>query len=96
MGKPRWKTLKDQRALSTKSMRDFGMAQQEDGVDQRGAGRVPLPDRKGVVVVAPGLEKVRQLGLKPAILVLKAVGVGAELPQAAYDVLDPGAEHPSG
>jgi hypothetical protein len=52
-----------------------------------------LPDREGVVVLAPGCEKTGQLGLKPVVLVLEAVGVGAELPQAANDLVEKGAEH---
>ena len=79
-----------------KNLRLDGVLRRGDGVDQSRAGRVPLPDREGVVVVAPSLEKVCQLGLKPAILVLKAVGVGAELPQAADDFFDPGTERASG
>jgi hypothetical protein len=54
---------------------------------------IPLSHRESVVVVAASFQKARQLSLKLSILVLKAVGVRAELLEAADDVLNPGAEH---
>ena len=64
-----------------------------DRVDQRRARPVPLPNRERVVVLAPGCKKTGQLRLQPVFFILQAVGVGAELPQAANDLVEQGAEH---
>ena len=50
------------------------------------------PDR--LVVIAPSRQEDRQLlRLQPVVLVLPAVGVRGELPQAANDLVKQGAEH---
>jgi hypothetical protein len=73
--------------------RDVEILSRGDGVDHGRTRRVPLAYRERVVVSAPSFVKVRQLRLEPAVLVVQPVGVRAELPQAADEVLDPGAEH---
>jgi hypothetical protein len=62
-------------------------------VSQGRTRRIPLANGERLLVVAASFEEARWLRLKPAILLLEAVGVGAELLQAADGVLDPGAKH---